>query len=242
MGPRPDALRAAIDQAWQAFDLPAPTTTGVCEFCCMDPRIEADFLLRPARDLPLGHVRDWYFAAYTEAIRHAHVAWFLPRVLELLADGEDVASVGNQVAFSRLPLTGFPERWPERQVAALDRFALAYLQTRLAAQPAMDWADLDSLLCMFGEGGIDIGPLLRCLDRLSDDALAALLCGSWRHAAQGWIPVDAFWSREPARSQAWGWYTSAALLQRMERAALAGNPQALEVHAVIEAARAKAGL
>lgn len=242
MGPWPDALTAAIDEAWRVFEMPAPSTTGVCEHCCMDPKIEADFLKRPARELPLDYVRDWYFAAFTDAISHNHVAWFLPRVMEFLAEGEDVASVGNQVAFSRLPRTGFPDRWPERQVASINRFALAYLEMKLEAQPRMDWADLDYLLCMFGEGGIEISPLLRCLELLSDDELAALLCGSWKYSAQGWIPFDAFWSREPARSAVWSWYTSAKLMERMERAAMAGNEKALEVYSVIATTRTNDGL
>lgn len=242
MGPRPDALKAAIDEAWQVFDIPAPATTGVCEHCCMDPKIEADFLRRPARDLSLDYVRDWYFAAFTDDISHNHVAWFLPRVMELLADGEDVAIVGNETAFSRLPLTGFPDRWPERQVAAINRFALAFLEMKLATDPPMGWADLDCLLCMFGEGLIDIGPLLRRLEALSDDDLAALLHRTWFHSQIGSIPFDAFWSREPAKSMAWNWYTSAALLARMERAAMAGNEKALDVHSVIVISRANDGL
>ncbi|MFM7444285.1 MAG: hypothetical protein ACKO2N_10310, partial [Tabrizicola sp.] len=112
MGARTDALNAAIDEAWRVFDMPAPATTGVCEHCCMDPKIEADFLRQKARDLPLAYVRDWYFVAFTDDINHTHVAWFLPRVLELLADGKEVASVGDEVAFQRLPRTGFPDRWP----------------------------------------------------------------------------------------------------------------------------------
>jgi hypothetical protein len=242
VGPRPDALKAAIDEAWRVFDIPAPATTGACEHCCMDPTIEADFLKRPARELPLDYVRDWYFAAFTDAISHNHIAWFLARVMELLADGREIASVGDEVAFQRLPLTGFPDLWPERQVASINRFALAFLEMKLTANPPLGWGQLDYLLCMFGEGGIGIGPLLRRLDALSDDDLAALLHRTWIYAHAGSIPFDAFWSREPAKSLAWSWYTSVSLMQRMERATMAGNEKALEVHSVIATARAIDGL
>lgn len=208
----------------------------------MDPKIEEDFLKRPARELPADYVRDWYSAAFADDIGHNHVAWFLPRVMEMLCDGQDVASVGNEVAFSRLPRTGFPDRWPERQVAAIDRFALAYLEMKLASDPPLGWGELDLVLCMFGEGGIDIAPLLDRLDALSDDALADLLHRTWFYGQSGSIPFDAFWSRDPARSMAWNWYTSAGLLERMERAAMAGDEKALDVHAVIATARANDGL
>lgn len=242
MGPWPDALTAAIDEAWRVFDIPAPSTTGVCEHCCMDPRIEADFLQRPARELPLDYVRDWYFAAFAEDISHSHVAWFLPRVMELLAEGKEVAAVGHEVVLQRLPMTGFPERWPARQVDAVNRFALALFESKLMSPDTKGLQDLDSWLCMFGEGGLDIDPMLRRLEGLPDNDLVEILYRTWDVAWRGTLRFDAFWSREPARSTAWNWYTSDALLERMERAAMAGNERALDVHSVIVAARANCGL
>jgi hypothetical protein len=241
VGPRPDALKAAIDEAWRVFDITAPSDLGVCTGCCMDPALAEEMRTTPARALTDRHVREWYGTAFDPAPTHTQVAWLLPRVLEMLADRREVASVGDEVAFARLPLTGFPDRWPERQVAAINRFALAYLEMKLTPDPPLGWGQLDYLLCMFGEGGIDIGPLLRRLDALSDDDLADLLHRTWIYAQAGSIPFDAFWSREPARSMAWGWYTSATLMERMERAAMAGNEKALEVHSAIATAQANNG-
>ncbi|MEZ5798929.1 MAG: hypothetical protein R3D63_16525 [Paracoccaceae bacterium] len=241
MGARTDALRAAIDAAWQAFDLPTPATTGVCQNCCMDPAIEADFLNRPARDLPDAYIRDWYFAACDAGISHAHVAWFLPRVLEMLAAGRDVASVGAEVTFSRLPLTGFPDRWPDRQVRAVTAFARAWFDALIHGDLPGPDPGLDPALCMFGEGAIDILPLLALLDGLSDAELAGLLHREWVFAQAAHIGFTAFWGREPARAQAWAWYTSEDLLNRMERAAYAGHEQAFAVHDAIARARADLG-
>jgi hypothetical protein len=242
VGPRPDALTAAIDEAWRVFAIPAPATTGVCEHCCMDPKIEAEFLKRPARDLPLDYVRDWYFAAFTDAIGHNHVAWFLPRVMELLLAGEELATVGHEVVFQRLPRTGFPACWSTEEVAVVQRFATQYFAALLVdAIPNAD-TDLDSWLCMFGIGNIDIDPLLRLMDALPDDVLAEKLHRMWWHGSWGEISVDAFWDDGPAKTLARSWYTSAHLLARMERAAMAGNEKALEVHSVIATARANDGL
>lgn len=235
MGPRPDALKAAIDEAWRVFDIPAPATTGVCIGCCMDLKIEADFLKHKARELPAEYVRDWYFAAFTDDFHHDHVAWFLPRVMELLAAGEYIAAVGQEVVFARLPQTGFPERWPKDEVDAVNRFALAFFEQKLHASPML-LEDLDSLLCMIGQGGIDIDPMLRALDALSDDELAEILHRNWHVGTQGWLRFNAFWDREPAKTMAWNWYTSDLLLARMERAGLLGNDKALAVHHVIELA------
>lgn len=237
MGPRPDALTAAIDEAWQVFDIPAPATTGVCEHCCMEPEIEADFLKQKARYLPLDYVRDWYFAAFTDQIGHDHVAWFLPRVMEMLAQGETIATVGHEVVFQRLPRTGFPDRWPPDEVAAVQGFAEAFFAALLDNRIPEADPDVDSWLCMFGQGGVDIVPLLRLMDALPDDLLADKLHRMWWHGGWGSISLDAFWDDRPAKSLAWNWYTSAHLLARMERAALAGSEQALDVHSVIATAR-----
>lgn len=233
MGAGADALKAAIDHAWRVFDLPAPDTTGVCENCCMDAAIEANFLKTGARDLPSAYVRDWYFAAYADGISHDHIAWFLPRVMEMLANGEEVAVVGHEVVFGRLPLTGFPDQWRTDEVEAVNRFALAFFEAMLVEPSPAFMQDLDSWLCMIGQGGIDIEPVLRRMDALPDDDLAGLLHHDWFIRGHGSIHFDAFWDTEPARTLVWNWYTSADLLARLERAAMAGNEKALDVHSLV---------
>lgn len=224
------------------FKRPTPLTTGVCRHCCMDPKIEADFLKRQPRELPADYIREWYFAAFAGDIGRAHIAWILPRVMEMLADGEVVATVGHQVVFQRLPLTGFPADWPEAEVAAVQSFAQAFFAALLAdAVPNAD-PYIDSWLCMFGQGGVDIGPLLDLMEALPDDALAERLNRSWRFGHRGGITLDEFWDDGPAKRQAWAWYTSKSLMQRMERAAMAGNEKALKVHSVIAHARVCDGL
>jgi hypothetical protein len=242
VGSRLDALKAAIDEAWREFDIPAPATTGVCQGCCMDREIEADFLKRPARNLPNAYVRDWYSAAYDDQISHAHAAWFLPRVLEMLAAGRNVASVGNEVALKRLPLTGFPDRWPARQVRAVNTFAVAWFDALIHGDLPPSAGGIDQALCMFGEGAVDILPLLAMLEALPDADLVEVLYREWVFNEAGSVSHDAFWEREPARTLAWEWYTSQDLQHRMELAAYAGLNKAYAVHDAIAKARADWGL
>lgn len=237
MGPWPDALRVAIDDAWRVFDIPAPATTGVCIQCCMDPAIEADFLNVPARRLSPAFIRDWYDAAYGDQIEQDHVAWFLPRVLELLAAGETVAIVGNEVVFQRLPVTGFPDRWPQAQAAAVQAFAKAFLAAQVSGEIAPIPEGLDGCLCMFGEGGIDLAPLLGVLDSLDDMALVALLHRDWIKPFGRSIPGSPFWTGGPARNRVWDWYTSDAMLDRLTRAMLAGSEPAVDLYDLIVDAR-----
>ena len=67
MGPRPDALTAAIDEAWRVFDIPAPKDLGVCTGCCMDPALAAEMQATPARALTDQHILEWYGAAFDPA-------------------------------------------------------------------------------------------------------------------------------------------------------------------------------
>ncbi|MGL5008895.1 MAG: hypothetical protein ACRC6I_03375 [Paracoccaceae bacterium] len=233
MGAGSDALETAIEHAWRVFDLPAPATTGVCVHCCMDRAIEADFLRRKARDLPDHYIRDWYFAAYDNSMTHDHVAWFLPRVMEMLAAGKEIAMVGQEVVLSRLPFAGYPDQWSHQEVTAVNRFALAFLEAKLVEKTRSRFQDIDSWLCMIGQGGIDVAPLLRRMDAMTDDDLAALLHGEWFISGLGYLPNNAFWSVEPAKTLVRNWYTSSALAERMERAAMAGNEKALEVYDLI---------
>lgn len=239
MGSRPDALTAAIDAAWRVFDMPAPATTGVCQHCCMEPEIEADFLKRTARDLPAHYVRDWYEGAYDASIQHDHVAWFLPRVMEMLAAGDEVTQIGNEVAFARLPLTGFPDRWPEGEVRAVRDFAQAYFNALIHSDLPRTAHDIDTALCMFGKARLDLAPFLTLLDRLPDAKLVENLKRLWVWNGKGRVWFTAFWDREPERAVAWNWYTSEALRDRMELAGHAGHDGAYAVHDAILRARSE---
>jgi hypothetical protein len=237
VGSRPHALSAAIDVAWRVFDMPAPPTTGVCERCCMDPQIEADFLKRSPRELPAPYVRDWYAAACDGSLLHDHVAWFLPRVMELLADGDDVAPFGRQVALNRLPLAGYPTRWRADEVDAVEAFAQALFAAVLNGDLPVRDDTLDSWLCLFGAGGVAVRPLLAQLEALPVDRLAALLHRDWLGGTRRAICVDGFWGDSPAKAQVWDWYTSDAMLDRLTEAMLAGNEQAVDLYDLILDAR-----
>lgn len=233
MGTGIDALRAAIDGAWLAFKMPAPDQLGLCTECCISPA-EADRIrATPARNLTTQQIRAWYGSAFASDPTHAQVVWLLPRVFELLAEGAEVAAVGNEVAFQRLARTGFPDRWPERQVAAVNAFALAYLSAQIASVNALADGGLDRLLCMFGEGGIDLIPLLSHLNALPDDVLVSLLHKAWFHHGFGTIPQNHFWSKEPGISLVRHWYRSDALLLRMEQAAMNGSELALDLYTLL---------
>jgi hypothetical protein len=209
-------LHDLIHEAYEVFDYPKPRETGVCQGCCMDPEIEANFLTPPIWDLPLAWVRDWFFAACDPASLPRSVwGYLLPRVLEILAAGEDVASVGLEVSLSRFP-TGRRERWSAQEWSLLDRFQRQYLEHY--AQHGTEF--LDTALCMFGNAGWPLASLIEQILAWPDERIVERLWRDWCQAPPGQIWLTAFWE-SGGNEQAFAFYTSRVLYDRMAAFGLA---------------------
>lgn len=230
MGARGEPVEALVDRAYRAFARPAPAGLGVCTACCMDPAAERAMLAKAPRDLTPDEVRDWLSAAFSG--ERAAVEWMLPRILDLLLDGVDVAVAGNEVALRRLSETGFPGEWPLPQVEVVREACFALLGTRGANS-------LDETLCLIANSGLDIAPFLARLDALPDETLAELLYADWTGASGLRIWRTAFWQGVPGRQAVWDWFTSSDLEARMWRAGSAGNMRAIAVAECIAASPAK---
>lgn len=212
-----------VEAAYEAFKSPVPSETGVCVRCCMDPQIEADFFNPPIRDLPLHYLQDWYSGAYDPHKEVPRSTWIylLPRILEFLALGEDLAWVGEEVIFHRYR-TGDPERWDAGQWEVLDTFRWLYLDRAIAGGGLPGY--LDDSLCMLAAGGWAMEDLLAQLDQADDGVLAERLYRDWCPVPHktGKIWITAFWE-SPNRSRAYAYYTSQALYDRMEALALSDD-------------------
>lgn len=228
-----------VEEAYRVFQVPKPTSLGVCEHCCMDPAIEADFLRPPIAALPLGYLRDWYQAAYDPAgIDQAIWTYLLPRVLEVLAAGEDASPTGLEVSLSRFA-TGDASRWSQQQWSVLERFQRRFLDRELRSASVNA---LDDVLCMFRLAEWPLDDLLRQVAEVPDESLIERLWRDWCDVIPGrervWI--TAFWEG-PDRGAVFGFYTSPELHTRMVTVALADDvdpvlaEKATAVASVIEA-------
>jgi hypothetical protein len=111
-----------IAEAYEVFDYPKPKSLEVCLTCCMNPEIAADFLKHPIDRLPRHYVHDWYNAAYEpRGIAKETWGYLLPRILEILAVGQDVSNIGKELSLNRFD-TGNPEKWSKREWTIIDRF------------------------------------------------------------------------------------------------------------------------
>ncbi len=227
-------FHAVIAEAYRVFDFPTPSETGVCVGCCMYPEIEADFFNPPIAELPLHYLRDWFFAACSQPLARGIWGYLLPRVLEVLAAGEEPSSNGIEVSLNRFP-TGDRAQWNEAQWDVLDRFRWRFLARAIAE----DREFLDDTLCMFGNAGWPMKDLYAQVAAEPDAVLAGRFWNDWCRGCKPSIWITAFWD-EGRNAEAFAFYTSRALHDRMARLALdAATPRdlaekALDVAAVIE--------
>jgi hypothetical protein len=184
----------------------------------MDSKIEADFFNPPIRQMPLEYVRDWYSAAYEEnGVAKSTWAYLLPRLLEILATGEELSYNGIEISLSRFE-TGNPVNWSAMEWAVLDRFQRMFLQHRI--ENGSD--ELDSVLCMFKRGGWPLDALMAQLEAAPNEVLALRLWRDWRSwQAPGMerIGLTPFWESNETAAML-EFYTSDRLYEKMEALAL----------------------
>lgn len=197
-----------IEDAYRVFDFPKPQATGVCS-CCMDRGIERDFYTPDIRDLPVTYVQDWYFAASDPDLSKSIWGYLLPRILEILAVGEDVSAIALEISLNRFP-TGDKSRWSDRQWEVLDRFRRLYLEKAVLS----DRDDLDGVICMFGAAGWPLEALFAQVLSFDDDVLVEKLWMDWRAGCSFSIWITAFWEKDKL-NQVMSFYTARPLYERM---------------------------
>lgn len=232
-----DSFFAIIKDAYRLFAVPTPASTDVCD-CCMNPKIERDFFHPPIDKLPVDYVRDWYFAAYDPSgVSKQTWTYLLPRILEILAAGEEVSATGLEVSLSRFG-TGNPANWSPDQWRILDQFQHAYLKRAVedGTEP------VDDVLCMFRLGG---WPLAELLDQVAEMPTETLARRFWNDWCKDHVPgregvwITAFWEGTD-NSTVFEFYTSPDLHHRISELALAHDTgaelraKALGVASVIE--------
>lgn len=153
------AMQAVIADAYKVFGRHrAPTVHLDACSCCMSPVLEAQMLSLPLRKLTRQHFYEYNTAAKGEVQPAHEVLYFLPRLLELIAQGEEVHHSTELFLdrVGRCPADSFSEA----EAAVLKRFALEYFASHLAAGCSRLMEDSLTVLLMVHIGGLDLQPLL----------------------------------------------------------------------------------
>lgn len=175
--PLPPALRAAVDAAYTAFQrYEAPhSTLDVCLACCVDEATERELRRLPLRQLTARHFYEYNGSAKSSEQPADELLYFLPRMLELLALGEELHH-STELYLDRLGNCPADALSPKER-AAVDAFALAFFREGLGhtgREPSpFDGANAFDILLMFHKGGVDVQPLLA--HWLTDERESAVL-------------------------------------------------------------------
>lgn len=204
-------LFETVQDAYNIFRQ-GPTEHAVCD-CCMSSKVRADFFKHGQRNLPLEYINDWFFAAADIPMKQAQWRFVLPRILEVLASGNEPSSTGYEVSLSRFP-TGDANCWNKEEWQILERFRYLFLEQ--ISEPDSEF--LDDYICMFANAGWPCRDLFKQVFSWSNEVLTLRLWNdwcSWGKLSAVWITT--FWD---STSEPREYYLSNHLYERMTDYAL----------------------
>lgn len=160
LAPMSAELQSAVNHLYEVFKYrkAPPGMLDVCTHCCMDAGLEREMRTLPLRSLSERHFYEYGDSAKSEVQPAPELLYLLPRLLELLAQGQYLRH-SLEITLDRLgncPRDAFNET----QWQAIECYASALFAQVLSKYPwELDNNAFDYLL-MFDFGGIDVGPLL----------------------------------------------------------------------------------
>jgi len=236
MNEHQQTMAALAAEAYQAFGCyPAPERLTLLGDPYRDFALEAALCRTPLAGLSVAQLRDFSLEFSVEPDSAREFLYFLPRILDLLAQGERLSLVPERV-LSGLKL-GVAAGLSQEQTSVLNRFVLAYFRNWLGpnqwrARDGAAWNDAVEVLAMVHFGGLDIQPLLDEWAQ-TDDIRASrhfAIAGYWNW----WGPCaepPAYEDEAPAFAQ----QVRAWLQEPATRARFIEKLQALEFKALVTA-------
>lgn len=207
-----ETLDEVVEEAYRVFDFPVPDSHGVCVNCCMDPKTEKNFLNVPIREMPSDYLNDWFHGAVGpgEFVEKGLWGYLLPRILQMLVNGEDPATIGIQLSLNRFP-TGSRDEWTDQQWAVLKRFHKLFLD-RQKTVPTPD--PLDDIICMFDDANFQGQASIAVLEAWETEELTLKLWHEWCQNNGYEVFFSSSW-RNNSRQEIKNWYHSKKLFNRI---------------------------
>ena len=148
------------------------------------------------------------------------IAWFLPRMCEIMASGVSLTPTFGWIeSFGFLTLSRFPDAWPRDRANAMTSFCKALVADfvtrpeRYAPSTAIEVPDLGTMLCAMTKSGVDPLVLLAGLDDCPPQTVHAAI-GDWlandsicRDPSDGRfdLSADVYWRQNPAQEVVSTW-------------------------------------
>lgn len=163
-------LQALIEEAYQLFDYPVKGRLSVCTECCISEERMQELMRIPIRKLSLSAVYDYLDAVHYDE-EGSEIKHFLPRILELLVQGEEL-SFDTELYLQRCHFN--KPCWNEKEKNFLNRFFTAFFRQILSTDIKYCNDTPENYLSMIALSGFNPEPLLEVWEEMCGENLTAL--------------------------------------------------------------------
>ncbi len=178
-----DRLQAAVDHAYTVFG--KYTLRGIIAHCDCSVCMTRETAMQ-LTNLPLGEISAGLLGEYTNSahgydreIVEPEFKHFLPRYFDLVARCQIPSALCIETCLSRLGEARYRENWPDKEIAAVDAFFLAFVVACIDQIGLVEWPsgpdlelDLGEVLTMIVLAGGNLDAALEAFDTSSDPAAA----------------------------------------------------------------------
>lgn len=213
-------LFSLVERGYAVFKYQSPNNLGVCTTCCMCPLEVQDMLQAQVHEIPLLSIDRWYMAALSGTLTREVWGYLMPRILEILATGKEVCSLGNEIVLARFS-TGNATLWRPEEWSVLADFQQQHLRWSVGVRPH----EMDTNLCMYNLGGWPLAGLWEQVLKWPDGLLVEALWESWWRLGYIERSVTSFWPNEK-KEQITALYSGPELRERVESIALSTSKSA----------------
>ncbi|MDO4228912.1 MAG: hypothetical protein Q4C98_03795 [Capnocytophaga sp.] len=148
-------IQALIEEAYGLFSFPIGDDLNVCKPCCISLERERELVQTPVANLSLSAIYDYLDAVHYDESGY-EIKHFLPRILELLAKGENIRH-STEIMLDKCHFE--KSCWREQELDFMWRFSGEFLKNVLASSPKIDNAM--NYILMFDLAGLETEHLLK---------------------------------------------------------------------------------
>lgn len=174
-------LNDAVDGLYEAFAerTLASSALNLCTQCCTSQQHIDRLRDTPRRDLASRDMFGYYSSVNYGPEVEAEIAYFLPRIMELVAQGTDVSNNGLDGLFVGCTRNGLPDLSDDEERAFLN-FLATVLHSTLMSRPIGEWYHQPwEVMSMYVASGIGIEPALHALLTPPKEACQEIVAGAY---------------------------------------------------------------
>jgi hypothetical protein len=168
------SLKESIDTLYTVFsNADQPTAIDACPCCISDEEINT-LLSKPLRDIEPYDLKNYADCALSTVGELEDFKYFLPRILEILANHTDWWSLVStdsgmydyftnpEMLFSKFKILAEWRKWPAKEQRAIIDFLVSMLDELLQREKATGW-EIDSCMCSLAMCVDDVIPYFQKL-------------------------------------------------------------------------------